>query len=172
MNEQLLSEFWRECNIRSKLRPHVNIVQFLGVCLNPLCVVTEFLPNGRRKKKFFFLSSFLFFNWIIFHFLFRMKAICGVIFPIKTIKLMMIWFWNGSKVYNNVISTTFLIKNFQFMSKRNFKWNASPFFWRNCSQRFGCKKCVVKVNKLKKKTATAQCIQQYFKSNHLPKKLQ
>ena len=62
MNEQLLSEFWRECGILSKLRPHVNIVQFLGVCLNPLCIVSEFLPNGEIKswKKYFWNLFFLF----------------------------------------------------------------------------------------------------------------
>ena len=30
----------------SKLRPHSNIVQFFGICLNPLCVVSEFLEKG------------------------------------------------------------------------------------------------------------------------------
>ena len=49
VNESLLSEFWGECGILSKLRPHVNIVQFLGVCLNPLCIITEFLSNGKSN---------------------------------------------------------------------------------------------------------------------------
>ena len=30
----------------SKLKAHSNIVQFFGICLNPLCVVSEFLAKG------------------------------------------------------------------------------------------------------------------------------
>ena len=30
----------------SKLKTHSNIVQFFGICLNPLCVVSEFMANG------------------------------------------------------------------------------------------------------------------------------
>lgn len=35
-----------ESKLVSKLRPHSNIVQFLGVCTNPLCVLYEYLPKG------------------------------------------------------------------------------------------------------------------------------
>lgn len=28
------------------LRPHPNVVLLLGVCQNPVCIVTEFLPRG------------------------------------------------------------------------------------------------------------------------------
>ncbi|EFA77446.1 leucine-rich repeat-containing protein [Heterostelium album PN500] len=38
-------EFRRECWIMSTLE-HPNIVQLKGLCLDPLCIVTEFLPNG------------------------------------------------------------------------------------------------------------------------------
>lgn len=41
-----LSEFWKESALVAQLRPHANIVQFFGVCLNPFCVVYEFLTNG------------------------------------------------------------------------------------------------------------------------------
>ena len=41
-----MNEFWREVSLISKLKPHSNIAQFFGICLNPLCVVSEFLSNG------------------------------------------------------------------------------------------------------------------------------
>ena len=41
-----LDEFWKEASLISKLKPHANIVQFFGICLNPLCVVSEFLEKG------------------------------------------------------------------------------------------------------------------------------
>ena len=41
-----LEEFWKEVGFISKLKPHSNIVQFFGICLNPLCVVSEFLEKG------------------------------------------------------------------------------------------------------------------------------
>ena len=30
----------------SNLKAHSNIVQFFGICLNPLCVVSEFMEKG------------------------------------------------------------------------------------------------------------------------------
>ena len=45
-----MEEFWREANLVAKLRNHSNIVQFFGVCLNPLCVITEFLEGGDLKS--------------------------------------------------------------------------------------------------------------------------
>ncbi|GAM18438.1 hypothetical protein SAMD00019534_016130 [Acytostelium subglobosum LB1] len=39
------NEFRRECWIMSSLE-HPNIVQLKGLCLDPLCIVTEYLPNG------------------------------------------------------------------------------------------------------------------------------
>lgn len=54
-----LAAFKSETGVMSKLRPHksihffsyllinyADIVTFLGVCLNPLCIVTEFMSNG------------------------------------------------------------------------------------------------------------------------------
>ncbi|KAF2071594.1 hypothetical protein CYY_007084 [Polysphondylium violaceum] len=38
-------EFRRECWIMSDLE-HPNIVQLRGLCLDPLCIVTEYLPHG------------------------------------------------------------------------------------------------------------------------------
>jgi hypothetical protein len=49
-NDTGLDEFWSEALLVSKIRPHVNIVQFLGVCVNPLCVVYEFLPAGNLRS--------------------------------------------------------------------------------------------------------------------------
>ncbi|EFA78013.1 leucine-rich repeat-containing protein [Heterostelium album PN500] len=40
------TEFRRECWILSGLDHHENIVGLLGLCLNPLAIVTEFLPDG------------------------------------------------------------------------------------------------------------------------------
>jgi serine/threonine protein kinase len=45
-----LEEFWKEATLLSKLRPHSNIVTFLGVCLQPFCVIFEFLPNGNLRS--------------------------------------------------------------------------------------------------------------------------
>jgi serine/threonine protein kinase len=45
-NEKVLVEFWAEASLVAKIRPHVNLVQFLGVCVSPLCVIYEFLPGG------------------------------------------------------------------------------------------------------------------------------
>jgi serine/threonine protein kinase len=44
-----MDEFWREAALVARLRAHVNIVQFLGVCFSPLCVVTEFLAGGNLR---------------------------------------------------------------------------------------------------------------------------
>lgn len=41
-----LAEFWSEAALVAKLRPHTNIVQFLGVCSNPFCAVYEFMAGG------------------------------------------------------------------------------------------------------------------------------
>ena len=69
MNEKSLSEFWGECEIISKFKPHANIVQFFGVSLNPLCLVTEFLPNGnstntKTKDTFYIYFYFTFLEFI------------------------------------------------------------------------------------------------------------
>ena len=39
-----------EVELISKLRPHSNIVQFFGICLNPLCVIAEFLEKGDLRN--------------------------------------------------------------------------------------------------------------------------
>ena len=41
-----LAEFWKEVELISKLKAHSNIVQFFGICFNPLCVVSEFMAKG------------------------------------------------------------------------------------------------------------------------------
>lgn len=44
-DDQLLRSLWKEVDILSTLR-HPNVVLFLGVCLQPACVVTEYCPLG------------------------------------------------------------------------------------------------------------------------------
>jgi len=39
-------DFAKEAELLMALRPHKNIVQFLGVILRPLCIITEYLPRG------------------------------------------------------------------------------------------------------------------------------
>ena len=34
----------------SNLKAHSNIVQFFGVCLNPLCIVSEFMEKGDLRN--------------------------------------------------------------------------------------------------------------------------
>ena len=42
-----LQEFIQEANIAKNLRPHANVVQFLGICTEPkLLIITEYLPYG------------------------------------------------------------------------------------------------------------------------------
>jgi len=41
-----LKAFTAECEVMSCLRPHKNVVQLLGMCTNPLCLITEYYPNG------------------------------------------------------------------------------------------------------------------------------
>jgi len=41
-----LEDFNAECEVMSRLRPHKNVVQLLGICKSPLCIVTEFYKNG------------------------------------------------------------------------------------------------------------------------------
>ena len=68
MNEKSLSDFWSECEILSKLRPYIHIVQFFGVCLNPLCLLTEFLPNGNIQFQsiFYFWTELNLLDFIMF----------------------------------------------------------------------------------------------------------
>jgi len=44
-----LEEFKGEAALMSKLRPHTNVVQFIGACIRPgepLCILTEYLDGG------------------------------------------------------------------------------------------------------------------------------
>ncbi|KAL6057428.1 CLL4A clavata1-like receptor S/T protein kinase protein [Balamuthia mandrillaris] len=46
---ELLEDFAREAEVMQRLPPHPNVVLLFGVCMDaehPLCIVTEFLPNG------------------------------------------------------------------------------------------------------------------------------
>jgi len=46
LTEEQLDEFVKEAAIMSKLRPHDNVIQFLGVCQNPAAIVTKFYELG------------------------------------------------------------------------------------------------------------------------------
>lgn len=40
MNQRDLDDFAAEASVMAKLRPHTNVVQFLGITLEPLCIIT------------------------------------------------------------------------------------------------------------------------------------
>eukprot|EP00027_Filamoeba_sp_ATCC50430_P003991 CAMPEP_0168564304 /NCGR_PEP_ID=MMETSP0413-20121227/13170_1 /TAXON_ID=136452 /ORGANISM="Filamoeba nolandi, Strain NC-AS-23-1" /LENGTH=949 /DNA_ID=CAMNT_0008595959 /DNA_START=88 /DNA_END=2934 /DNA_ORIENTATION=- len=44
-----IRDFFAEAELMTKLRPHPNITQILGVCESPPCIVTEFVHNGSLK---------------------------------------------------------------------------------------------------------------------------
>jgi mitogen-activated protein kinase kinase kinase 9 len=44
-------EFLAEARLMIDLKPHANVVTFLGICLDPLAIVTEFLPEGALNDK-------------------------------------------------------------------------------------------------------------------------
>jgi len=49
LTDKQLEDFKQETSVMAKLRPHRNIVTFLGVCTepgNPLCIVTEYMSRG------------------------------------------------------------------------------------------------------------------------------
>jgi Protein tyrosine and serine/threonine kinase len=46
MTEKNLVEFFAEAKLMKELRPHANVVALLGVCQEPLCLITEFLAKG------------------------------------------------------------------------------------------------------------------------------
>jgi len=46
LNEKQKGDFIKEAELMKSLRPHKNVVTLLGVCYNPACIVTDYLPNG------------------------------------------------------------------------------------------------------------------------------
>jgi len=48
LNEQSIESFKKEANVMRNLRPHPNVVLFLGISLppDPTCIVTEYMKNG------------------------------------------------------------------------------------------------------------------------------
>jgi len=46
MDFQALNNFQAESELMKRLRNHQNVVMFLGICDEPLCVVTEFMEGG------------------------------------------------------------------------------------------------------------------------------
>eukprot|EP01119_Soliformovum_irregulare_P025030 TRINITY_DN9140_c1_g1_i1.p1 TRINITY_DN9140_c1_g1~~TRINITY_DN9140_c1_g1_i1.p1 ORF type:complete len:808 (-),score=157.86 TRINITY_DN9140_c1_g1_i1:51-2474(-) len=46
VSEKALNELLAEAEFMQEMQPHRNVVTFLGVCQDPLCIVTEFLENG------------------------------------------------------------------------------------------------------------------------------
>eukprot|EP01119_Soliformovum_irregulare_P015014 TRINITY_DN4180_c0_g1_i1.p1 TRINITY_DN4180_c0_g1~~TRINITY_DN4180_c0_g1_i1.p1 ORF type:complete len:422 (-),score=133.24 TRINITY_DN4180_c0_g1_i1:19-1284(-) len=47
-DEQAILAFKKEANTMRNLRPHPNVILFLGICVppDPICIVTEYLKNG------------------------------------------------------------------------------------------------------------------------------
>ena len=41
---------FRVSYLQRKLRPHPNVTSLLGVCLDPICIVTEYVSNGSLQK--------------------------------------------------------------------------------------------------------------------------
>ncbi|KAL6076205.1 ptk6 protein tyrosine kinase [Balamuthia mandrillaris] len=49
LSEKEFKDFKEESELMRKLRPHPNVVQLIGVCMNPdypLCIVMEYMPRG------------------------------------------------------------------------------------------------------------------------------
>lgn len=46
MSEEQMKKFLHEADLMSKIRPHNNIVQFIGVCREPPVIITRYYPNG------------------------------------------------------------------------------------------------------------------------------
>eukprot|EP00027_Filamoeba_sp_ATCC50430_P014974 CAMPEP_0168571928 /NCGR_PEP_ID=MMETSP0413-20121227/17640_1 /TAXON_ID=136452 /ORGANISM="Filamoeba nolandi, Strain NC-AS-23-1" /LENGTH=293 /DNA_ID=CAMNT_0008604899 /DNA_START=154 /DNA_END=1035 /DNA_ORIENTATION=- len=46
VTEENIKEFLLEASLMKKIRPHSNVVQFLGICLHPLVIVTECMEKG------------------------------------------------------------------------------------------------------------------------------
>eukprot|EP01114_Cavostelium_apophysatum_P015196 TRINITY_DN4096_c0_g1_i1.p1 TRINITY_DN4096_c0_g1~~TRINITY_DN4096_c0_g1_i1.p1 ORF type:complete len:789 (+),score=95.98 TRINITY_DN4096_c0_g1_i1:134-2500(+) len=44
------TDFMEEANLMLKLRPHENVVQLLGVCSDPLCIVLKYYENGSLHR--------------------------------------------------------------------------------------------------------------------------
>jgi len=58
LTQKELQDFRSEAALMKKLRPHVNVVQFLGITSSPsLCIVTEFLDQGSLFKLVFSSSK-------------------------------------------------------------------------------------------------------------------
>ena len=45
-----MEDFVEEATLFAKIRPHINIVQFLGVCKSPLCAVAEYCSGGSLRS--------------------------------------------------------------------------------------------------------------------------
>ena len=54
VDESKIRDFFGEAELMMKLKGHPNITQLLGICFEPICLITEFVDNGSLRK---FLSS-------------------------------------------------------------------------------------------------------------------
>jgi len=45
-----LQEFEREADLMKQLPPHSNVLQFVGICIVPLCIVTQYYERGNLKE--------------------------------------------------------------------------------------------------------------------------
>jgi len=49
-NSKRRQEFVEECEFMRNLQPHPSVVQFLGICEDPICMITEYCGNGSLKS--------------------------------------------------------------------------------------------------------------------------
>ena len=68
-NDVQLADFQREARRMQTLVPHPNVVTFLGVCMDPLTIVTKFYTNGGLdvllyEKKTVEITTNMQLNWI------------------------------------------------------------------------------------------------------------
>jgi serine/threonine protein kinase len=51
MSEKDLEDFQAEAALMKEMPPHPNIVLFRGICLDPLCIITDYCDGGSLLKK-------------------------------------------------------------------------------------------------------------------------
>src|SRR5689334_7434790 len=53
LDDAKILDFFGEAELMMKLKGHPNITQLLGICGDPVCLITEFVDNGSLKKLLF-----------------------------------------------------------------------------------------------------------------------
>lgn len=78
LSTQSQADFESEAQLLMKLRPHENVISFIGLTLNPISIITAYQPNGILSP-LFFLNFFSFqINEIIF-----LKRECFSLYQIR-----------------------------------------------------------------------------------------